>query len=37
MCRGEFAEAEALAQFSLDVALSAHKTDDNQIMLRKHR
>ena len=35
--RSEFAEAEALAQFSLDVSKSVYKLDENQIMLRRHR
>ena len=36
-CRGLYDEAEALAQFSLDIARSVHKNDENQTMLRRHR
>ena len=36
-CRGLYDEAEALAQFSLDIAKSVYRNDENQTMLRRHR
>ncbi len=36
-CRGLYDEAEALTQFSLDIARSVYKHDENQTMLRRHR
>lgn len=35
--RGLYDEAEALTQFSLDIARSVYKHDENQTMLRRHR
>ena len=36
-CRDNLDEALALARYSLDIARSVHKSDDNQKMLRHHR
>ena len=36
-CRGLYDEAEALTQYSLDIAKSVYRHDENQTMLRRHR